>query len=240
MTNALVPVDQIERMAAAVASSGLFGVKTPQQAMALMLVAQAEGLHPAIAARDYHIVQGRPALKADAMLARFQASGGRVQWREMTESRVCAEFSHPQGGTIEIDWTIEMAKRAGLTKNPTWTQYPRAMLRARCVSEGIRTVYPGVVVGTYTPEEIQDAAPQASPHPQALPPAEPVSFDSVMQQIDDARTIEDLNALRNQIRQLDPDIRAEATDAAKQRAAQIRAVSEATDVQPQGGRDDPI
>ena len=240
MTNALVPVDQIERMASAVASSGLFGVKTPQQAMALMLVAQAEGLHPAIAARDYHIVQGRPALKADAMLARFQASGGRVQWREMTEYRVCAEFSHPQGGTIEIDWTIEMAKRAGLTKNPTWTQYPRAMLRARCVSEGIRTVYPGVVVGTYTPEEIQDAAPQAAPQPQALPPAEPVSFDSVMQQIDDARTVEDLNALRNRIRQLDPDIRAEATDAAKQRAAQIRAVSEATDVQPQGGRDDPI
>ena len=240
MTNALVPVDQIERMASAVASSGLFGVKTPQQAMALMLVAQAEGLHPAIAARDYHIVQGRPALKADAMLARFQASGGRVQWREMTESRVCAEFSHPQGGTIEIDWTIDMAKRAGLTKNLTWTQYPRAMLRARCVSEGIRTVYPGVVVGTYTPEEIQDAAPQSAPPAPALPPAEPVTFESVMQQIDNARTIDDLNALRNQIRQLDADIRAEATDAAKQRAAQIRATAEATDVQPHGGNDDPI
>ena len=49
---ALVPVDQIERMALAVAKSGLFGVKTPDQAMALMLVAQAEGMHPAIAARE--------------------------------------------------------------------------------------------------------------------------------------------------------------------------------------------
>ena len=29
------------------------------------------------------------------------------------------------------------------------------MLRARCVSEGIRSVYPGCVVGVYTPEEIQ-------------------------------------------------------------------------------------
>ena len=77
---ALVPVDQIERMAISVAKSGLFGVKNPDQAMALMLIAQAEGLHPAIAARDYHIINGRPALRADAMLARFQNAGGRVEW----------------------------------------------------------------------------------------------------------------------------------------------------------------
>ena len=30
------------------------------------------------------------------------------------------------------------------------------MLRARCISEGIRTVYPGCVVGTYTAEEIEE------------------------------------------------------------------------------------
>ena len=76
----LVPVADIERMALAVAKSGLFGVRTADEAMALMLIAQAEGQHPAIAARDYHIIQGRPALKADAMLARFQNSGGKVEY----------------------------------------------------------------------------------------------------------------------------------------------------------------
>jgi hypothetical protein len=30
------------------------------------------------------------------------------------------------------------------------------MLRARVISEGIRTVYPGVAVGIYTPEEVND------------------------------------------------------------------------------------
>jgi hypothetical protein len=34
------------------------------------------------------------------------------------------------------------------------------MLRARCISEGIRTVYPSSVVGTYTPEEVQDFEPK--------------------------------------------------------------------------------
>jgi hypothetical protein len=143
-------------MANAVAKSGLFGIKTADQAMALMLIAQAEGMHPAIAARDYHVIQGRPALKADAMLARFQAAGGKVEWTKYTDEAVAAKLSHPQGGSVEIAWTITMAERAGLTKNQTWRQYPRQMLRARVISEGIRTVFPGVAVGVYTPEEVQD------------------------------------------------------------------------------------
>ena len=162
----------------------------------------------------------------------------------MTEQRVSATFSHPQGGSVEIEWTIDMAKRAGLTKNPTWTQYPRAMLRARCISEGIRTVFPGVVVGTYTPEEVEDmpAAPHA-PHTPHTPPAatemveEVLSFADVMARIDAARTVAELNTLKPAIRQLDRDGRAEATDAAKERAAAIRA--EATQT-PQEPADDPV
>lgn len=170
MSNNIVPIADIERMAQAVAKSGLFGVKQPEQAFALMCVAQAEGMHPAIAARDYHVINGRPTLKADAMLARFQSAGGSVKWKELTESKAIATFSHPQGGSIEISWTIEMAKRAGLLKNPTWISYPRPMLRARCISEGIRTVFPGVVAGYYTPEEVEDM-PQQEPR-DVTPPAE--------------------------------------------------------------------
>ncbi len=158
--NAIVPFNDIERMAIAVSKSQLFGMKTPEQAIALMLVAQSEGLHPARAAMEYHVIQGRPALKADAMLARFQAAGGKVEWKDYTDTKVVGVFSHQQGGSISVEWSIEMANKAGLTKNPTWRQYPRQMLRARCISEGIRTVYPGVSVGVYTPEEVQDFAPQ--------------------------------------------------------------------------------
>lgn len=156
MSNQLIPISDIERMAGAIAKSGLFGVKNSDQAFALMCVAQAEGLHPAIAARDYHIISGRPTLKSDAMLARFQTAGGSVKWKELTETKATATFSHEQGGSVEITWTIDMAKKAGLLKNPTWNSYPRSMLRARVVSEGIRTVFPGVVAGYYTPEEVED------------------------------------------------------------------------------------
>lgn len=162
--NNLIPVGDVERMAQAVAKSGLFGVKSPEQAMALMLVAQAEGLHPATAARDYHIIQGRPALKTDAMMARFQSAGGKIQWGEYTDDCVSGTFSHPQGGSLEVKWTMQQAKAAGLTGKDNWKNYPRAMLRARVVSEGIRAVYPGCVVGVYTPEEVQDFTPDRSKH----------------------------------------------------------------------------
>lgn len=94
----VVPFQQMERMAIAVAKSGMFGARTPEQAMALMLMAQAEGVHPARAMQEYHVIQGRPALKADAMLARFQAAGGRVTWEKHTDDEVVGVFAHPQAG----------------------------------------------------------------------------------------------------------------------------------------------
>jgi hypothetical protein len=152
----LITVDQIQTMANAVVKSQLFGMKTVEQATALMLIAQAEGYHPALAARDYHIIQGRPTLKAETMMARFQQQGGKVEWKTLTDEEVTATFSHPSGGSATITWTFEQARKAGLTGKDNWKNYPRAMLRARVVSEGIRTVFPGVVLGVYTPEEVQD------------------------------------------------------------------------------------
>lgn len=189
--NQIVPMQDIEKMGTAVAKSGLFGIKTQEQAVALMLIAQAEGLHPAIAARDYHVIQGRPALKADAMLARFQQAGGKVEWKTYTDAEVTGIFSHPAGGSVTLTWTLEQAKRIGLASKDNWKNYPRAMLRARVISEGIRTVYPGCVVGVYTPEEVEDfkqpervvgsgsATVDLTPDNDPVEAVEPVSEDSL-------------------------------------------------------------
>ena len=155
----LVPFNEIEQMATSIAASKLFGINNKDQAVALMLLCQAEGLHPAIAARDYHLIQGRPALKADAMLARFQQAGGSVTWKEYTNDAVTGLFTHPQGGSLEVTWTLKQAQSIGIASKYNWKNYPRAMLRARVISEGIRAVFPGCVVGVYTPEEVADFAP---------------------------------------------------------------------------------
>jgi len=172
----LVPLSDIQSMAEVAAKSKMFGFKNAEEAMAIMLLCQAENLHPAIAMRDFHVIQGRPALKADAMLARFQLAGGRVDWKEYTDEVVTGVFSHPQGGSLEVTWTLQKAKSIGIANKDNWKNYSRAMLRARCVSEGIRSVYPGCVVGVYTPEEVQDFAPvrTEAPAPSKVEVIQPV------------------------------------------------------------------
>lgn len=155
MSNEVIPYQQMERMAATVAKSGLFGMKTADQALSLMMLSQAEGIHPMIAVRDYHIIQGRPSLKTDTMLARFQAAGGKVDWHSLTDAKAEATFSHPQGGSVRLSWDMERAKKAQLDQRDNWKNYARAMLRSRLISEGVRTVFPGVIAGAYTPEEIE-------------------------------------------------------------------------------------
>lgn len=169
--NQIVPVQQtalsfndIERLANYIAKSKLFGMQTPEQAVALMMIAQAEGRHPALAARDYHIIQNRPSKKAEAMLRDFLMSGGKVEWHVLTDTRAEATFVHPQGGTVRIDWDMDRAKAAGVLNNQTWRAYPRAMLRSRVVAEGVRTVWPLATSGMYVPEEVQDMPTAEPPH----------------------------------------------------------------------------
>jgi hypothetical protein len=160
MSGQLIPWEEKRTLAQALVKSALFGIKEESQALALMALCEAEGLHPAKAVQEYHIIQGRPALKADAMLARFQRAGGSVQWTTYTDDKVEGTFTHPQGGSVTLDWTIERARKIGLAGKDNWKNYPRNMLRARCISEGVRAVYPGIAVGIYTSEEVMDMPPQ--------------------------------------------------------------------------------
>jgi hypothetical protein len=89
------------------------------------------------------------------MLARFQAAGGSVVWKDYTDTKCTGVFTHPQAGSVTVEWDIARAKRIGLTGKDSWKNYSRAMLRARCISEGVRTCFPGIAVGIYTPEEIE-------------------------------------------------------------------------------------
>jgi hypothetical protein len=201
MTTALatIPVSDIERMASAVAASKLFGVKSPEEALSLMLIAQAEGRHPASAANDYNIIQGRPAKKADAMLRDFLSAGGKVQWLALDDKRAEATFSHPAGGTVTIAWDIERAKRAALSGKDMWAKYPRQMLRSRVVSEGIRTVFPGATSGMYVPEEVQDYRAEALPAQITVTeqPAEPAMPEEAVQALlDGLNACKDDTALR--------------------------------------------
>lgn len=171
-----VPLDQVGMMAKAVADSGLFGIRNEAQAFALMCVAQADGIPPIKAVQQYHIIDNKPALKSEAMLARFQAAGGKIRWTERTAQRVSLWLSHPQAGELEVSWDMDRAKAAGLAGKNQWKAYPMQMMGARCISEGIRALFPACLGGCYTPEEVRDFGndeAQPAPGPAPKPPEQP-------------------------------------------------------------------
>lgn len=149
-------VQDLEVMARKVAQSKLFGLDEAQT-FTLMLLSQADGIHPIHAMRRYHVVKGRPTMKADAMLADMQKRGWRVEW--LTEpndgQKQAARFTHatrcPEGKTIPF--TMDDAKRADLTGSDMYRKYPSNMLRARMISIACKMLDPDVTVGIYTPEE---------------------------------------------------------------------------------------
>jgi len=153
----IIPVSDMTVMADSIVKSGFYGFKTKEQVMAVMLVAQAENKHPASVVQEYDIIQGKPALKSQAILARFQLSGGSVQWDVVTPKAVKGTFKHPQGGSLTVEWTIEMAKQAGIYRDGSgWSKYPEDMLRARVISRAVRSIYPACILGHYATEEVMD------------------------------------------------------------------------------------
>jgi hypothetical protein len=197
----VIPFSDMERMASALAKSGLFAIKTPDQAIALMLVAQSEGRHPASVAAEMDVIQGRPALKSQAALARFQSAGGKIQWVTRNDNECTIEGSHPSGGTLRVTWTMERAEAAGLTGKSTWRQYPTAMLSARAQAELVRALYPACLSGQYLVEEVSDfdSRPVSTGKFQAvkasLPPVEEKVIEGEVLQVVETPKVEKVSPL---------------------------------------------
>ena len=180
-------VAEIQSIGKAMARSKLFGFKTEDEAFALMMIASAEGKHPATIAQDYDIIQGRPALKSMSVLARFQHAGGSIQWHVRTDLEATATLSHKQGGDVKVTWDKARAQKAKLWDKPNWQTFPGQMLSARVVSEGVRACFPACLNGMYVAEEVQDFEPRKAPA--GLDPKNEIKPEP-------ETTTEDLEALR--------------------------------------------
>ena len=185
------------------AKSGMFGCKSVEQGQVLALACIAERKNPIQILREYHMIDGRLSMRADAMLAGFRQGGGKYKVLARTADKAAIEMS-VDGNTEKFSLTWDEAKhepfvsgRDGKLKT-NWAT-PRArmqMLWARVVSDAVRTMMPEVVAGAYTPEEIGDMVPQRKVvdvaamvetpppevlQPEVLPPAKDTDGNSDVQ-----------------------------------------------------------
>lgn len=116
------------------------------------------GLPPLQAMQNIAVINGRPAIWGDAVIALVKGSGlmERIQEDIAADQATCTV---KRRGEAEVSrtFTMEDAKRAGLAgKQGPWTQYPKRMLQMRARAWALRDVFPDVLRGVHVGEEAQD------------------------------------------------------------------------------------
>jgi hypothetical protein len=157
------PADALS-MGRIIAASRLFGdgVKSDEAGAVVALMCYDEGMSLLQFSRTYNMLEAKPSMKADAMLAKFMELGGKYELIERTATRAAIKAWREEGKPHEFSLTMDEVKAAGycFTKSKelkrNWQSVPRNMLWARVVSDAVRTLDPRVNAGIYTPEEVED------------------------------------------------------------------------------------
>ena len=163
------PMSAIKTLGRSIFLSGIFGLDKPEQGEILAMQCMVEKKSPLELARTYHFIQGQLAIRSDALLAKFHQAGGTVDWTERTDEKVKATF---RKGSSSADIVADLKEYVGngtaLGKDKqlkdNWKKWPRRMLTARAISEGVRLIAPECCFGTYTVEEFDPPASRSYNH----------------------------------------------------------------------------
>jgi len=157
----IATMDDLARLADMFARSGYFtDAKDAAQIGVKVLAGREMGFGPFASVNGVHVIQGKPAVGANLMAAAVKAHP-KYDYRvkRMEDDVVELEFLQ-DGSPIGVSkFDLEDAKQAGV-KN--LQKFPRNMLFARAMSNGVRWFTPDVFMGSsvYTPEELGVDAPQ--------------------------------------------------------------------------------
>lgn len=126
----------------------------PMDAAAAIIRGTALGFDPDGALEAFFVIQGKTGMYARAMIAVAENVGCRVWEEEATDDSVTWCGIRPGDDKVErVTWTMELAERAGYTRNAKYKTNPREMLRAKCQAELARIVAPGALMGLVSEAE---------------------------------------------------------------------------------------
>lgn len=164
-------LDDMYRFSRYVSVSGLApkGLEKPEAILIALQYGMELGLSPAQSLQNIAVVNGRPTLWGDTMLALCMAS---PHWDENVfhewfegdyksdgYAAFCRVGRLGRKEPIERSFSIGDAKASGLWgKSGPWQQYPRRMLQMRARSWALRDAFPDILRGCLSAEEMRDSA----------------------------------------------------------------------------------
>lgn len=173
--------EDLFRFAKCVVASGLApkGMDKPETIAIAIEMGCELGLPPLQALQNIAVINGRPAVWGDALLAICQQSG-LFCFESFSESltgdgdkqvATCTVRRKPNGQPVTRSFSAADAKRAGLWgKSGPWTQYAPRMLQMRARTFALRDTFADVLRGFTTIEEANEMTPVAQPRTAKMTP----------------------------------------------------------------------
>lgn len=128
----------------------------PADVVVATLLGQELGLGPMATMSYIDVIEGNATVNAEGKVALVRRQGHSIGGDATATKATARGRRKDTGDEMAVDWTIQMAARAGLANKPVWKQYPESMLWSRAVSQLCRMLFPDVLVGlSYTPEEVE-------------------------------------------------------------------------------------
>jgi hypothetical protein len=169
-------LDDMWRFATCLAKSGLApkGIESPEAIVIALQLGMELGLPPMGALQNIAVINGRPSIWGDAMLAVVRATGDLEQFEEWFEqggqridrtpskfdddtTSVCHVKRRGSEPLPDVAFSVADAKRAGLWgKQGPWSQYPARMLKFRSRAFSLRDAFGDALRGMLSTEEAQD------------------------------------------------------------------------------------
>lgn len=162
---ALVPqtLEEAFRLAGALAASGMAprGIDKPEQIMVAILAGAELGLAPFQSLQSFAVVNNRPTLWGDGLLAVVRGRGVRVkEWFDNDDepTKAFCHVTRPDTGEeVERSFSIADAKKANLLgKQGPWQTNQKRMLQMRARAFALRDGCADMLRGIQVREEVED------------------------------------------------------------------------------------
>ena len=141
------------------------GMEHPEAIFIAIQMGSEIGLSPMASLQSIAVINGRPAVWGDAMLAVCRSSGA-FDESAFVESLTgagdamtacCTVRRLPRGNAVPREFSVAKAKKAGLWgKSGPWTQYPERMLQMRARAFALRDTFTDVLRGFKCAEEMYE------------------------------------------------------------------------------------
>lgn len=150
---------ELRALANVLKDSGHYNGFLNAQGIAAAIMAGRElGLGAVASLSSIHIIKGKPTMAPQGMLALVMGSG-KAEYFDCVETTVHkAVFVTKRVGSkneTRLEFSIQQAQQMGLTGKDNWKKQPDVMLRWRCVAALARLVYPDVILGVYSEDEME-------------------------------------------------------------------------------------